>query len=116
MVVVWCAWTKVVGTFYCFQPDKRDVSLSSVRSSDVPDSTTKNCRGIIIIVVVIRDGVTSVLPLVSRFDRTPTCDGQTDRQTHTGPSLVPALAWRRAGNEYLYFALHGSTIKHTVLQ
>jgi len=34
-----------------------------------------------------------------RFDRTPTCDRQTDRQTDTGtgPQLVPALALRRAG-------------------
>jgi len=34
-----------------------------------------------------------------RFDRTPTCDRQTDadRQADTGPWPVPALAWRRAG-------------------
>jgi len=26
-----------------------------------------------------------------RFDRTPTCDGQTDRQTDAGPWLVPRM-------------------------
>jgi len=26
-----------------------------------------------------------------RFSRTPTCDGQTDRQTDTGPWLVPRM-------------------------
>ena len=36
----------------------------------------------------------------NRFDRTPTCDIQTDRQTdrHRAIAIVPALAQRRAGN------------------
>jgi len=41
----------------------------------------------------------------SRFDRIPTCDRQTDRQTDTGPQLVPALAQRRAGNKTEYIRL-----------
>ena len=32
-----------------------------------------------------------VINMFSRFSRTPTCDGRTDRQTDTGPWLVPRM-------------------------
>ena len=36
-------------------------------------------------------GVVFCGPTFSRFTRTPTCDGQTDGRTDTGPWLVPGM-------------------------
>ena len=51
-------------------------------------------------------------PTLSRFSRTPTCDGQTDRRADTGPWLVPRMHSIAAVNLCTNIRRNASCFRH----